>query len=70
MRASTVCGVGSTMSSSRRWVRILELLAAFLIHVGGAVYGKPFNMRRQRDRTPNPRTRALRRIDDLLRAVV
>src|SRR5689334_16187868 len=47
-----------------------ELLAAFLVHVRRAVHGEALDMGWQRDRSADPRTRALGRVDDLLRAVV
>ena len=48
----------------------LELLAALLIDVRGAVDREPLDMSRQRDRSANPSTRTASRVDDLLSAVV
>src|SRR5271166_3956821 len=48
----------------------LELLAALLVDVRRTVDGEALDMRGQRNRTAHPRTRTLRRVDDLLRAVV
>src|SRR5579883_262181 len=48
----------------------LKLLAALLVDMRRAIDGEPLDMRRQRDRPPDPRARALGRVHDLLRAVV
>ena len=70
MSASTVCGVGSTISKSLLVRTDLELLPAFLVHVRRTVDRETLNMRWQRDRTPHPGTRTLRRVHDLFRAVI
>src|ERR1700734_2847209 len=48
----------------------LELLAALLVDMRRTVDGEALDMRRQRDRPAGLGTRALGRVDDLLRAVV
>src|SRR5262249_4531816 len=48
----------------------LELLARLLVDVRRAVHGELLDPRRQRDRSPDARARALRRVDDLARRLV
>jgi hypothetical protein len=53
MSASTVCGVGSTMSRTRLCVRISNCSRDLLVDVGRAVDGEFLDTRRQRDRATN-----------------
>src|SRR5215469_2256132 len=48
----------------------LELLAALLVDVRRAVDGEAFDVRRQRNGSPDLRARTLRRVDDFPRRVV
>src|SRR5271156_4560690 len=47
-----------------------ELLAALFVHMRRTVHGEPFDMCRQRNWPPHLRARALRRVDDVLCAIV
>ena len=59
MSASTVCGVGSTMSRTRLCVRISNCSRDFLSMCGRSQHRVTFDVGRQRNRTANLRARAL-----------